>query len=84
MNNRRFEALGAKLADLSTPLRFGRDDKFVVNRSSGFSSTWVGRKAHCGSDTTEFDAVLQGFELAKLYPEFREKAMEQLAQREGV
>jgi hypothetical protein len=27
-------------------VRFGRDDKFVVNRSSGFSSTWVGGKAH--------------------------------------
>jgi HD-like signal output (HDOD) protein len=43
-----------------------------------------GENNRAAADTTEFDAVLQGFELAKLYPEFREKAMEQLAQREGV
>jgi hypothetical protein len=29
--------MGKETADLSTPLRFGRDDKAVGNRSSGFS-----------------------------------------------
>ncbi len=43
-----------------------------------------GENNTAAADATEFEAVFQGLELSELYPSFREKAMEQLAQREGV